>query len=338
MESTSGTPHLLTDVRFTVARKGYDPDEVDNFLERVSAAVAQLQEKLRQATADAEAAEARAAEAAALRRCCRLASTSSRPTSPRPGPGTGAGSRARGPEDEAAEVSKVLVLAQRTADAAVAEAHATATQTVAEAEQEASRDPGHGPHRGRRDRPPVSASRPRRRGPASLEATRDQLSSDIAALEPLPRGPARVARPVRSTRIQAVLDDPACAAPGRRRRPAPRSPRSPGPVPGRPEPRARAAPPPTPAVAPSRPVREPPQSTTAPTRRPTADSRRSEDPTLARRPQHRPAAAGRWCSTPDETERGRGASSSATQRRGGRRGHAGASSRPTSTTTQRFGR
>ena len=47
MEGTSGTPHLLTDVRFSVAKKGYDPDEVDNFLERVSAAVAQLRDKLR---------------------------------------------------------------------------------------------------------------------------------------------------------------------------------------------------------------------------------------------------------------------------------------------------
>ena len=63
METTPGTPHLLTDVRFSVSRKGYDPDEVDNFLERVSAAVAQLQDKLRQATSTAEAAEARAADA-----------------------------------------------------------------------------------------------------------------------------------------------------------------------------------------------------------------------------------------------------------------------------------
>ena len=46
-----GNPQLLTDVKFSTHRKGYDPDEVDNFLERVSAAVAQLQDKLRQATA-----------------------------------------------------------------------------------------------------------------------------------------------------------------------------------------------------------------------------------------------------------------------------------------------
>ena len=67
MEGTSGTPHLLTDVRFSVSRKGYDPDEVDNFLERVSAAVAQLQDKLRQAAAQAESAEVRATEAARAR-------------------------------------------------------------------------------------------------------------------------------------------------------------------------------------------------------------------------------------------------------------------------------
>ena len=58
-----GTPHLLTDVKFTERRRGYDPEEVDNFLERVSSAVAQLQDKLREATARAEEADARVAEA-----------------------------------------------------------------------------------------------------------------------------------------------------------------------------------------------------------------------------------------------------------------------------------
>jgi len=61
-----GNPQLLTDVKFSTHRKGYDPDEVDNFLERVSAAVAQLQDKLRQATERAEAADAQLAEARRL--------------------------------------------------------------------------------------------------------------------------------------------------------------------------------------------------------------------------------------------------------------------------------
>src|SRR6478672_10004281 len=62
-----GSPQLLTDVKFTqLKRGGYDPDEVDNFLERVSAAVAQLQDKLRQATERAETADAQLAEARRL--------------------------------------------------------------------------------------------------------------------------------------------------------------------------------------------------------------------------------------------------------------------------------
>ena len=100
MESTSGTPHLLTDVRFTVARKGYDPDEVDNFLERVSAAVAQLQEKLRQATANAEAAEGRAAEASRAQtllqaRVDKLESDLAAARSEAPAPAAGARPRGR---------------------------------------------------------------------------------------------------------------------------------------------------------------------------------------------------------------------------------------------------
>jgi cell division initiation protein len=61
-----GTPQLLTDVKFSQHRRGYDPDEVDNFLERVSAAVAQLQDKLRQATERAEVADLQLAEARRL--------------------------------------------------------------------------------------------------------------------------------------------------------------------------------------------------------------------------------------------------------------------------------
>src|SRR5690606_35806608 len=134
--------HLLTDVRFSVARKGYDPDEVDNFLERVSAAVAQLQDKLRQATADAEAAEGRATEATRQQTILQarvdkleddLAAAGSAPAA------APVAEPARAPEDDAAEASKVLVLAQRTADAAVAEARATASQKVAEADAEAAR-------------------------------------------------------------------------------------------------------------------------------------------------------------------------------------------------------
>jgi cell division initiation protein len=204
MESTSGTPHLLTDVRFSVARKGYDPDEVDNFLERVSAAVAQLQDKLRQATADAEAAEGRAAEASRQQTILQarvdkleddLATAGAAP----------AAAPARAPEDDAAEASKVLVLAQRTADAAVAEARATASQRVAEADAEAARILA-----AARTEADESASRQREALAAevrSLEESRAKLAGDIAALDRY-LDDQRTSLGGALDRIRAVLDDP----------------------------------------------------------------------------------------------------------------------------------
>ena len=59
-----GTPQLLTDVKFTQLRKGgYDPEEVDNYLERINDAVAKLAENLRDATERAESAQAQLADA-----------------------------------------------------------------------------------------------------------------------------------------------------------------------------------------------------------------------------------------------------------------------------------
>ena len=115
-----GSPQLLTDVKFTQLRKGgYDPEEVDNYLERINDAVAKLAEKLRAATEQAESAtaqvaDARRAQAAAEAELERLQ-----------------GGGAAVPADE--ELAKVLVLAQRAADQAIEEANATATQTVADA-------------------------------------------------------------------------------------------------------------------------------------------------------------------------------------------------------------
>jgi DivIVA domain-containing protein len=102
------TPQVLKDVKFTERMRGYDRDEVDEFLERVGAGVALVQNRLREASERAEAAEARA--------------------------------HALGNRSEAEETLKrTLVLAQRTADAAVAEANETAARTVSEAEARAAR-------------------------------------------------------------------------------------------------------------------------------------------------------------------------------------------------------
>jgi len=207
MEPTSGTPHLLTDVRFTVARKGYDPDEVDNFLERVSAAVAQLQDKLRQATADAEAADGRATDATRSQTLlqARVDKLEADLAEARKAPPAAAAATTRSAEDEAAEVSKVLVLAQRTADAAVAEARATASHVVNEAEQEASRilvaARKDADEQATRQRAALAEE------VSALEANRQQLDSDIGLLN-------RYVEDQRSTlaealtRIKAVLDEP----------------------------------------------------------------------------------------------------------------------------------
>jgi cell division initiation protein len=195
MEATPGTPHLLTDVRFSVSRKGYDPDEVDNFLERVSAAVAQLQDKLRQATADAEAAKAREQEAvrAQAQLKARIAELESggavqivaAPAVP---------VITRSGDEEAEAAASVLVMAQRTADSTVNEARTSSAQMLVEAEQEASRILGVAR---------VQADESLR----DLERTRNNLAADNAALEAFVNE-QRAVLAGGVSRIQAVLDDP----------------------------------------------------------------------------------------------------------------------------------
>jgi cell division initiation protein len=127
-----GTPHLLTDVKFTERRRGYDPEEVDNFLERVSGAVAQLQEKLRDVTARAEEADTRVADAQRAREAAEaelarvMAGTPASTTAVAPDP-----------EADAEKASKILLMAQRTADATIEDANETAQGTIAEATEKA---------------------------------------------------------------------------------------------------------------------------------------------------------------------------------------------------------
>ena len=195
METTPGTPHLLTDVRFSVSRKGYDPDEVDNFLERVSAAVAQLQDKLRQATSTAEAAEARAADA--VRNESRLQARISEletGVAAAPTPAVVAPIRSVDPSIDAEQASSVLVMAQRTADATINEARTNAAQMLTESEVEASRI--------------LSAAKTQTdEALRDLDKTRRELAADNAALEAfLSEQRAVIANGL--SRIQAVIDDP----------------------------------------------------------------------------------------------------------------------------------
>jgi DivIVA domain-containing protein len=218
MEGTSGTPHLLTDVRFSVSRKGYDPDEVDNFLERVSAAVAQLQDKLRQAAGQAETAEARATEASKSQAVlqARIEAlegelAAARAEGPLPAPAI-----ARNPEEDAEQASKMLLLAQRTADAAIEEANSSARATLADARTRADAMVGDAEHQAARILAQARSEADnlvteRRQALAQeirdLEGVRDSVTADIATYE-RQADEQRAALQASLGRLQAVLDDP----------------------------------------------------------------------------------------------------------------------------------
>src|SRR3954449_10425317 len=97
------TPQQLCDVEFSEQWRGYNRDQVDDFIERVAEAVSTLQERLRKMTERAVRAEQRLQD------------------------GTDSDGGAR----------RTLVLAQRTADAPVAEARDTAARLLAQAPEEA---------------------------------------------------------------------------------------------------------------------------------------------------------------------------------------------------------
>lgn len=148
------TPQLLKDVDFREKKfGGYDPDEVDDFLERVGVAVGQLQMRLREATQRAEAAEARLAQV--------------------PPPVA--------PTDSDDTLRRTLLLAQRTADAAVQEAQEEADRLVAEAQEHHDRRLRESEDEVRRS---VDETRERLlREIGELEGIRDQLMADVETLE-----------------------------------------------------------------------------------------------------------------------------------------------------------
>lgn len=151
------TPQLLKDVEFADRWRGYDQAEVDDFLERVAAGVAELRQRLQSLEARAEAAERRAAAAEAA-----VASSSD----------VGA---------DTETIRRTLLLAQRTADAAVAEAQEQAAGTVEAAERRAAALVAEAEAEARRT---VDDTRQRLLHEiAVLEGTRDALRSDVDLLE-----------------------------------------------------------------------------------------------------------------------------------------------------------
>lgn len=136
------TPELVTSVEFDVVRKGYDPEQVDNYLKGVGDQVSRLKDMLRNAVETAEVAEAKAAEAVRLKAVAEAAREealgdleAARQASVPVAAPAGAG----GADDQSAEeLKKVLMLAQRTADSAVEEAQASARNIVADGRSKAA--------------------------------------------------------------------------------------------------------------------------------------------------------------------------------------------------------
>src|SRR5215216_2691846 len=113
------TSQVLHDVEFREAKKGYNTQDVDEFLERLAVAVDRQEAQLREARQRVAAAEGRIADAE------RRAEDAERRNG---GPGV---------SSEADETLKrTLVLAQRTADAAIREAEEQAGRMLAQAEDE----------------------------------------------------------------------------------------------------------------------------------------------------------------------------------------------------------
>lgn len=118
------TPSHLTAAEFRTVRKGYDPDEVDEFLAHAAKALEQAQQHATAMEARARAAVARLQEATAAQ------PAGGGPTSESDGEmPVGA--------DEAATISRTLLLAQRTADTTIADARAEAERITAEAQRDA---------------------------------------------------------------------------------------------------------------------------------------------------------------------------------------------------------
>jgi DivIVA domain-containing protein len=118
------TPQVINEVEFHQKMRGYDPDEVDDFLERVAIAVEQFQERIRAAEQRAVTAEKRAAEIEG-----RVQSA----------PAAAAAPAAPSETDETETITRTLLLAQRTADAAIKEAEDEARRTLQTANEQVQR-------------------------------------------------------------------------------------------------------------------------------------------------------------------------------------------------------
>ncbi|MGH9247492.1 MAG: DivIVA domain-containing protein [Acidimicrobiales bacterium] len=167
------TPQVINEVEFPLKVRGYDPDEVDDFLERMAVGVGQLQERLQQVTERAATAERRAVE---LEQSAR---EMERMVADRPD-AVAASATPAAPADETEQLSRTLTMAQRFVD-----------QAMREAQEEADRLVGEARTRTEQLRAEADAELRRARAEshtqiadevAQLEQARDSLQGDVDAL------------------------------------------------------------------------------------------------------------------------------------------------------------
>jgi cell division initiation protein len=194
------TPQVINEVEFHQKMRGYDPDEVDDFLERVAVAVEQLQERIRQAEQRAVAAERKAAER------------------PKDAPASAnAGAAPTTEADETDAIRRTLVLAQRTADAAIKEAEDDAKRTLQSAQEQVQRLYADAQEQARKlvidaeseARKTTDDTRQRLvKEIIALEETRDSMRADQGILERhLEEQRLRLRSSI--SELQRLLDDPA---------------------------------------------------------------------------------------------------------------------------------
>jgi DivIVA domain-containing protein len=154
-------PQRIRDARFKPARRGYDPAEVDAFLQEAAASLEAAQN-------DATAMEARARAAVA-----RLQELSQA--------GGESGTAPHASVDESETISRTLLLAQRTADAAIADAQTEADRVLEGGREEAARLVDEARQEARRA---GESERVQVEGEVqALLARRDFLESDVDHLE-----------------------------------------------------------------------------------------------------------------------------------------------------------
>jgi cell division initiation protein len=205
------TPQLIEQIDFSEKFRGYDPDQVDDFLEQVGTTLASLQSQVESLSGRVEQAEN---EAATLRS--------------QPAPVAPSQPAAMTDEEEAAQSTSTLMLAKRTADAAIGEARQEATRLLTDARTRAETQTSEAAAEADRlvqdaqsqredmlrraredaDREKVAQRDSLLEEIAGLDSRKLELASDIDRLE-VRIGEYRGALEQVHGSIRAVLDDPA---------------------------------------------------------------------------------------------------------------------------------